>query len=173
MKTSIILILLSFELITFAQVRNFDGPPEVDYKKEISDVSILIKQFPDSVNYYVKRAELVFQVKTYYRQNSDFADLKYKDVLIDMDKAISIQPNAAYLYEKRGNYKWEMFQDTTGAMIDKSKAVEIEPNNPDWLDKRGTLYVQIGNYTKACEDYKKGASMGHVICKRSVEAFCR
>lgn len=169
MKQLFIILILSMTSNVFGQTRKFAMDP--DYKKEISELTELIKKNPDSVSYYLKRAKLVYELN-HSAPKQTSSELKMKDVIPDLDKAIAIQPNNASLYEKRGEYKWQINQDTTGALADKSKAIELEPMNPKWLDERATMYVRIGDYDSACADCTKCAEMGDEKCKLGQRAFC-
>lgn len=169
MKHLIFIVAIAVSSTVFGQVRTFSTGP--DYKKEIADLTALIKNNPDSISYYVKRAALVYELNSSYPKQTQ-SELKIKDVIPDIDKAISIQPNNASLYELRGEYKWGISQDTISAISDKTKAIELEQNNPKWLYKRGTLYAELRDYDNACADYTKGAEMGDEFCKRGQANFC-
>jgi tetratricopeptide (TPR) repeat protein len=169
MKKLLLIVFILVTSLVMGQVRQFSTGP--DYKKEIADFTGLIKKYPDSVSFYIKRAAFVYELNLNYPQQTQ-SEFIMKDVIPDLNKAISLQPNKALFYELRGEYKWQIYQDTTGALTDKTKAIELEPNNPRWLDKRGTLYLKLNDYDKACEDYTKGAEMGDEICNRGKESFC-
>jgi tetratricopeptide (TPR) repeat protein len=154
---------------SYGQTRQFSTGP--DYKKEISELTELIKKNPDSVNFYVKRALLVFTLNSNSPKQT-LTTLKIKDVIPDIEKAIVIQPLNASLYEKLGEYKWQINADTIGAIQNLSKAIELEPSNPHWLNQRGGMYVRFGNYEMACTDFTKGAEMGDEKCINGKRIFC-
>lgn len=170
MKIALTILCTLVIVVSNGQPRNFSTGP--DYKKEISDLTDLIKKFPDSINYYINRAALVYRLNLTYPKQMQ-SELKMKDVLPDLDKVISLQPNNAALYEKRGEYKWSINQDTSGALKDKSKAIELEPVNPVWLEKRGDFYILLKDYEKGCLDYTKGVELGSEACEKMKQIMCQ
>ncbi len=149
--------------------RSFSNGP--DPVVVLDSISTMIKAHPDSVELYRTRAEKIYRYTL--RRGEGTGDKYRRDgVFSDMDKAISLRPSDPSLVVARGDYRWEILQDTTAALADMGKALEIDPKNPRTLEARGTLYVKMGDYQKACADFTMGASFGDARCRESMTTFC-
>lgn len=137
----------------------------------LDSISALIKTHPDSVELYRDRAEKTYRYSM--RRGEGTGDKYRRDgVFTDMDKAISLRPSDPALVVARGDYRWEILQDSTSALADMQRALDIDPKNPRTYEGRGTLYVKMGDYQKACADFTTGASLGDARCRESMTTFC-
>ena len=134
---------------------------------ELDSISAAIKANPDSVGLYQKRAAKLFP---YVRGGGNGVGKKYdaSTLFADMDKAITLRPMDPALFVARGDYRWEVSQDTTAALSDMAHALELEPKNPRTFEARGTLYVKMGDYQKACVDFTAGGALGPSRCRESM-----
>lgn len=138
---------------------------------ELDSISAAIKANPDSVGLYQKRAAKLFP---YVRGGGNGVGQKYNasTLFADMDKAVTLRPMDPSLLVTRGDYRWEVAQDTTRALADMARALELEPKNPRTFEARGTLYVKMGDYPKACADFTAGGALGDARCRESMTTFC-
>jgi len=149
--------------------RNFSNGP--DPVVVLDSISALIKAHPDSVELYRTRAEKIYR---YTLRRGDGTGDKYRrdGVFSDMDKAISLRPTDPALLVARGDYRWEIMQDTTAALADMGKALEIDPKDPRTFEARGTLFVKMGDYRRACADFTAGGALGDAGCRERMASFC-
>ena len=138
---------------------------------ELDSISAAIKAHPDSVELYRKRAAKIFP---HARGGGGGVGDKYPTSVLftDMEKAISLRPSDPALLVERGDYRWEVMQDTTAALADMGKALEMDPKNPRTYDARGILFVKMGDYQKACNDFTAGGALGDALCRESMTTFC-
>ena len=88
-------------------------------------------------------------------------DLKdYQGVIVDLGKAIAINPQHAISYNNRGLAKRKS-KDYQGAIADFTKAIEINPKYSKAYNNRGTAKSDLNNKSGACIDYKKAVSLGN------------
>ena len=66
----------------------------------------------------------------------------YEGAIADYNKALEIDPDAAYAYDSRGDVKKES-GDYQGAMTDYNKALEIDPDHDDASDNRERLLKKL------------------------------
>ena len=65
------------------------------------------------------------------------------DVLMDLTKAIEVDPNNSLAYSTRGYYKYRN-KNYDGAILDLSIAIELNPKNLTALEYRGLAYRDNG-----------------------------
>ena len=74
-----------------------------------------------------------------------------KNAIIDLNKAIDLNPGEADYYNLRGNFFEELFQFQK-ALQDFDKAISLNPKNPDFFLDRSLLYQELKNYQKSLSD---------------------
>lgn len=77
---------------------------------------------------------------------------EYVEALVNLNKAIEIDPNYSAAYYLRGNIK-DNFEDRHGAMKDYNLAIEKNPKFPDALFARGNVKMKLQDYYGAVDDY--------------------
>jgi tetratricopeptide (TPR) repeat protein len=81
-----------------------------------------------------------------------YADLKYKEAIIEYTKAIELKPNLIAAYDWRGlSYYYSDQFDL--AILDFSKAIELDPSDKLAYDNRGLSYIEKGQYDLAIMDF--------------------
>lgn len=77
---------------------------------------------------------------------------EFMEALLNVNKAIEIDPNYAAAYYLRGNIK-DNFDDRHGAMKDYNTAIEKNAKFPDALFARGNVKMKLQDYYGAIADY--------------------
>ena len=129
-----------------------------DFKGAIQDYTEAIKIRPDA-KYYVMRAlsRDSENVKT-----KSFTDSRGRiiygtpDVLMDLTKAIEVDPNYSLAYSLRGYYKYRN-KNYYEAIMDLSIAIELEPKELMSYEYRGLAYRDKKDWdlTNAIKDFTK------------------
>ena len=137
-----------------------------DFKSAIQDYTEAIKIRPRS-EYYVLRALARDQEN---QKTKSFTDKRGRviygtpDVLMDLTKAIEVDPNNSLAYRLRGYYKYRN-KNHDGAILDLSIAIELNPKDLFALEYRGlayrdnegqdgTIYIDW-DFTNAIKDFTK------------------
>lgn len=77
---------------------------------------------------------------------------EYTESLLNLNKAIELDPNHSPAYYLRGNIK-DSFDDRHGAMKDYNSAIEKNPKFADALFARGNVKMKLQDYYGAIDDY--------------------
>lgn len=77
---------------------------------------------------------------------------EYVEALLNLNKAIELDPNYSAAYYLRGNIK-ENFEDRHGAMKDYNTAIEKNPKFADALFARGNVKMKLQDYYGAIDDF--------------------
>ena len=89
------------------------------------------------------------------RAQDNFELTKYKEAILDYDKALKLSPNEICLvYSMRGNAKRNL-GDFNGAISDQNKALDFDPLYADGYFNRGIAKFQKGDFDGAIEDYSQ------------------
>ncbi|MCC5638442.1 tetratricopeptide repeat protein [Nostoc sp. CHAB 5844] len=90
---------------------------------------------------YIKRAY------THFKQGDS------QRAIEEFNQAIGVNPQNAYLYGERANFRRKNLGDKQGAVDDYSKAIGIHPQNALFYLWRSQAYNDLGEQKKAMEDY--------------------
>lgn len=77
---------------------------------------------------------------------------EYVEALVNLNKAIELDPNFSAAYYLRGNIK-DNFEDRHGAMKDYNLAIEKNSKFADALYARGNVKMKLQDYYGAIDDY--------------------
>jgi len=81
--------------------------------------------------------------------------LKKQDLcFMDLEKALSLQPNYGFRYAARA-YAKDFFGDTAGAIEDYERAVQLDPEDAVSYNNLGLLLEKLGNKKKAERHFKQ------------------
>ena len=97
---------------------------------------------------------------------------KYTDAIINVNKAIELNPYDAKAYNLRGLIKYEL-KDYNGALDDYNNAIALDPNNAKAYENRGDLKHHLYDNQNACIDYNKAVELGNLDAKYLVEQYCK
>jgi tetratricopeptide (TPR) repeat protein len=91
---------------------------------------------------------------------------EYVEALLNLNKAIELDPNQASAFFLRGNIK-DNFEDRHGAMKDYNMAIEKNPKFADALFARGNVKMKLQDYYGAVDDYSAAIALN----ENFVEAY--
>jgi tetratricopeptide (TPR) repeat protein len=91
---------------------------------------------------------------------------EYVEALVNLNKAIELDPNQSAAYYLRGNIK-DNFEDRHGAMKDYNLAIEKNPKFTEALYARGNVKMKLQDYYGAVDDY----SVAITLNENFVEAY--
>lgn len=91
---------------------------------------------------------------------------EYMEALLNLNKALEIDPNYSPAYYVRGNIK-DAFDDRHGAMKDYNLAVEKNPKFADAFFARGNVKMKLQDYYGAIADY----SAAIAVNENYIEAY--
>jgi tetratricopeptide (TPR) repeat protein len=143
---------------------------ELDYSKAIADCSKAIELNPLNFSAYRGRAHTYSSVGEYYKSIEDLTFLinndeqntassynsrafiyyyigRYNDALADINKAISIDPNANY-YDTRGTI-YRAMKNWDRSISDYSEAIRLDSNNAIFWMNRSLAHYWKNNNTAA------------------------
>jgi tetratricopeptide (TPR) repeat protein len=91
--------------------------------------------------------------KDYTQRGRDLLEKReYVEALVNLNKAIELDPNNSPAYYLRGNIK-DNFEDRHGAMKDYNMAIEKNPKFADALFARGNVKMKLQDYYGAVDDF--------------------
>jgi tetratricopeptide (TPR) repeat protein len=91
---------------------------------------------------------------------------EFMEALLNLNKAIELDPNYSNAYYLRGNIK-DNFDDRHGAMKDYNTAIEKNPKFADAFFARGNVKMKLQDYYGAIGDY----SAAIAINENYIEAY--
>jgi tetratricopeptide (TPR) repeat protein len=83
---------------------------------------------------------------------------EYVEALVNLNKAIEMDPNQSAAYFLRGNIK-DNFEDRHGAMKDYNLAIEKNAKFGDALFARGNVKMKLQDYYGAIDDYSAAITL--------------
>lgn len=105
--------------------------------------------------------------KDYTQKGRDLLEKReYVEALVNLNKAIELDPNYSSAYYLRGNIK-DNFEDRHGAMKDYNMAIEKNPKFADALYARGNVKMKLQDYYGAVDDYSAAIALN----ENYVEAY--
>jgi tetratricopeptide (TPR) repeat protein len=105
--------------------------------------------------------------KEYTQKGREFYEKReYMEALLNLNKALEIDPNYSQAYYVRGNIK-DAFEDRHGAMKDYNVALEKNPKFSDVFFARGNVKMKLQDYYGAIADYTSAIN----INENYIEAY--
>ncbi len=83
---------------------------------------------------------------------------QHDKAIVDLTKAIALDPNLAAAYFNRGLAYTKIGQHDK-AIVDLTKAIQLDPNDADAYSTRGVAYNDKGQYDMAIEDFNKAIAL--------------
>ena len=90
-----------------------------------------------------------------------------EDSLIDMNKAVDLEPNYSYRYSSRAYIKASLGM-TEDAILDYKKCTELDPEDAISWNNMGLLEDQLGWNKKAGKTFKKADSLEKVLKDKDI-----
>jgi tetratricopeptide (TPR) repeat protein len=122
-----------------------------DYDQAVANYDEAIRLDPNNVNAYLGRCSVF----------TDKAD--YGSAIENCDQALKRQPDNA---NARNNRCWARAlqggaqEQLKQALADCDEALRLRPNDPYAFDSRGFVYLKLGAFDKAIDDYDQSISLG-------------
>ncbi len=126
------------------------------FKKSIADFTTMLIRLPNEPTLLCDRGI------------SHFHNKDIESAMVDMNKAVEIDPNNPYRYSSRAYIRSR--SDIDGAIADYEKAVELDPKDEIALNNLGLLHENAGRMKSAQKNYKKANTIiGYDPDKRQEE----
>ena len=119
------------------------------------------ERYESAIEYCTKAIELNYSLLAGAYSNRGNAKNclgKYKDAIIDLDKAIELEPKFAMPYNNKG-YSLIKLDKRTKAIACFNKAILLDPNYIEAYYNRGNYKNIIGQYDSAIIDFSKAISL--------------
>jgi len=101
---------------------------------------------------------------------------QFKEAIIDLDKAISLDPENAEAYFLRGNAKFNLRgnakvnrKNMEDAIHDYSLSIALDPENPEVFYNRGYTLFILGDKDAACADWIMADALGKANIKDKIK----
>lgn len=102
---------------------------------------------------FISTLSLGQSAKEYTQRGRELLEKQeYVEALVNLNKAIELDPNNSAAYYLRGNIK-DNFEDRHGAMKDYNVAIEKNPKFADALYARGNVKMKLQDYYGAIDDF--------------------
>ena len=85
--------------------------------------------------------------------------LSEQPALLDLNRAIELDPQFAYAYYNRGNLYTRSGEEDK-ALLDYTRAIELNPAFAEGYYNRGLLYLSRGRVTDGVRDLSKAGELG-------------
>ena len=113
-------------------------------------------KFDKAIQCFDKAIEINPNIAEIYAYRGDVNYIIDEEQAIkDYTKAIKLNPKAFKAYYSRGLLYEVAFNECSKAIADYTKAIDINSNNYDVYNCRANVYMQVGEYDKATEDFLK------------------
>ncbi len=99
------------------------------------------------------------RIATFDAMPGSDAGLKHARVLADLDHALQLSPQSAYLYYNRGCH-YAQQQDYSKAIADFTRALDIEPNMTEAYFNRGLCAIYAKQQEAGLQDLSKAGELG-------------
>lgn len=109
--------------------------------------SAAIELYPQGVDYYIDRAEILAELG------------RYSEALADLDAAVTLAPERADLYALRATTH-RYLGDNEAAMAAAERSLQLAPDNLEALLERGILRRLAGDDEGAREDWLRVVNLG-------------
>lgn len=127
------------------------------------------KKFSDALKAYTDALhELPGNPDLLHDRGVCYFHLGKKDLaLIDMNKAVELQPDYSYRYASRA-YIRSACKDVEGAISDYEKALKLDPKDAISMNNLGLLEEQLGYMSKAKDRFKKADELNEILSERGI-----
>ena len=140
--------------VAFSVVQDFDAA--------INDLTVIVQTDTLSALAYWQRAVCQHLVNEFDRTHgvqANDAQARVMRVSTDLDRAIRLSPQNAYLYYNRGNLHASN-GEYADAINDYNKALSIDAYLAEAYFNRGLAYIKSGNKTKGVHDLSRAGELG-------------
>ncbi|WP_207774905.1 tetratricopeptide repeat protein [Pontibacter virosus] len=131
-----------------------------DFKGAVKDFDKAIELDPSMPNYYYNRGTV-----------KQFDLMDNSGALQDYNKIIETGQGDFAIYYLRGRVKAEL-GDIKGGLSDLDYSIKLNSESSESYFTKGMILGQQGNSTKACEQLKKAAELGHEDALIKIKELC-
>jgi tetratricopeptide (TPR) repeat protein len=89
---------------------------------------------------------------------------RYNEALIDLDRAITLDPTFALAYNNRGNVFAELGRYNK-ALADFDRAITLDPTYAQAYNNRGNVFAELGRYNEALADFDRAITLDPTIAQ--------
>ena len=127
----------------------------------------MVRLFIFSVIVFLSNLGFAQSAKDYTQKGRELYEKReFMEALLNLNKALEVDPNDAQAYYVRGNIK-DAFDDRHGVMKDYNVAVEKSPNFAEAFFARGNVKMKLLAYYGAIADYSSAIA----INENFIEAY--
>ena len=130
-----------------------------NYADAINDLTAYIQTDSMSSLAYWQRAVCQARMNEYDASRGKDVGMKAARVISDLDMAIRLNPNNAYLYFDRGNL-YASNKDYVKAIKDYDTAIKLDPNLAEAYYNRGISNINLGKTDVGISDLSKAGERG-------------
>ena len=132
-------------------IQNFDAA--------IDDLSTYLQIDSTSVLALWQRAACQSRINQFQASEGTNIELKMANVQADLNHALALSPQNAYLLYDRGTL-YAQRQDYSQAIADYTQAIALEPNLAEAYYNRGLCLIHQGNISEGITDLSKAGELG-------------
>ncbi len=141
-----------------------------NYYDAENDLSAYLQIDSTSTAAYWQRAVCQTNVEDYDKQQGNVQQFKDLRALGDFDKAISLDPNNAYLYYNRGGV-YASRQDYAKAIADYTRAIELDPRLAEAYYNRGLCRIYGKQTEQGITDLGRAGELGLVDAYSAIKKY--
>ena len=130
-----------------------------NYADAISDLTAYIQTDSTSAMAYWQRAACQARMNEYDASRGENVRLKAAGAIADLDRAITLHPDNAYLYYNRANLH-SANKDYQKAVDDYDKAISLDPKLAEAYYNRGIANINLGKKDTGISDLSKAGELG-------------
>lgn len=143
-----------------------------NYADAISDLTIYIQTDSTSSLAYWQRAVCQARMNEYDASRGEDVRMKTVGAIADLDTAIKLSPDNAYLYFDRGNL-YAANKDYVRAIADYDNAVRLDPKLAEAYYNRGIANINLGKTDLGISDLSKAGELGLYEAYSAIKKFSK
>lgn len=137
--------------IAYTVIQNFDDA--------IADLNAYIQVDSTSALAYWQKAVCQSMMNEFKASQGLGAQMKVMSIIVDMNKAIGINGQSAYMYYDRGNI-YAQCKDYRRAIDDYNMAIRLDKNFAEAYYNRGLVHIYNNNNKAGIQDLSKAGELG-------------
>ena len=143
-----------------------------NYAEAVSDLTAYIQTDSTLSLAYWQRAVCQARMNEYEASRGGDVKLKTAGAIADLDMAIKLNPDNAYLYFDRGNL-YAANKDYAKAIADYDTAIKIDPKLAEAYYNRGISHINLGDNDTGIGDLSKAGELGLYDAYSAIKKFSK
>ena len=143
-----------------------------NYADAVNDLTAYIQTDSTSSLAYWQRAVCQARMNEYDASRGTDVRLKTVGAIADLDRAVRLSPNNAYLYFDRGNL-YASNKDYARAVEDYDMAVKLDPKLAEAYYNRGIANINLGKTDIGISDLSKAGELGLYDAYSAIKKFSK